>query len=84
MSAAPDPNSFAEGIKTHPAPDLQELIDRFGGSYRAVTPEAWAEWDAANEAGRPRARRGWHANSKGGETNNAHRFPTSEMGNGRG
>jgi hypothetical protein len=27
-------------------PDLQELVERFG-SYAAITPEAWAEWDAA-------------------------------------
>jgi hypothetical protein len=48
--SAPDPDEFATWLKTHPAPDLQEVIARFGGSYRSITPEAWAEWDAANEA----------------------------------
>ena len=28
------------------APSLQELVQRFGG-YHLITPEAWAEFDAA-------------------------------------
>jgi hypothetical protein len=27
-------------------PDLGELVERFGG-YHKITPEGWAEWDAA-------------------------------------
>jgi hypothetical protein len=46
---APDPGEFSEWIKTHSPPDLQELVARHGG-YNKITPEAWAEWDAANEA----------------------------------
>ena len=29
-----------------PAPSLQELVERFGG-YGRITPQAWAEFDAA-------------------------------------
>jgi hypothetical protein len=37
---------YAEWIKTDPPPDLQELVKRFGG-YSNITPQAWAENDAA-------------------------------------
>jgi len=49
MTAAPDPNEFSTWLKTHPWPELQDLIDRFGG-YNRITPEGWAEYDAAVEA----------------------------------
>ena len=35
---------FAEWIKKHPPPDLQELVRRFGG-YPKITPQAWADYD---------------------------------------
>ena len=42
--AHPDAD-FHEWIKRDPPPDLQELVRRFG-TYSAITPEAWAEYDA--------------------------------------
>lgn len=39
---------FHDWIKDHPPPNLQELVARFG-TYSAITPDAWAEFDAARE-----------------------------------
>jgi hypothetical protein len=38
--------SFEAWLKYNPAPDLQELVRRFGG-YDKITPEAWEEYDRA-------------------------------------
>ena len=37
-------------------PDLQKLVACFGG-YNKITPEAWAQWDEANEAYQQQLRR---------------------------
>ncbi len=42
------PDDFAQWLKANPAPDLQALVERFGG-YARVPPEAWAEFDRAKE-----------------------------------
>ena len=56
-ATAPDPDEFATWQKAHPWPELQDLIDRFGG-YNRITAESWAEYAAAVEAWQPLARRG--------------------------
>jgi hypothetical protein len=38
--------SFAAWLKINPAPDLLELVRRFGG-YNKITAEAWEEFDRA-------------------------------------
>jgi hypothetical protein len=41
-----DDESFAAWLRKNPAPDLQQLVERFGG-YDKITAEAWAAYDAA-------------------------------------
>jgi hypothetical protein len=41
--------SFAEWLRRNPAPDLQKLVEQFGG-YDKITPEAWQKYDADMEA----------------------------------
>jgi hypothetical protein len=40
-----------------PPPDLQELVQRYG-TYSAIPPEAWAEWDRAYDEYRAAMRAG--------------------------
>jgi hypothetical protein len=40
---------FADWVKCDPPPNVHDLAIRFG-SYKAITPEAWAEYDRAMEA----------------------------------
>ena len=49
MTRTPDPDNFPEWLKTHPWPELQGLIDRFGG-YNRISPEGWAKYYVAVEA----------------------------------
>jgi hypothetical protein len=44
-------------------PDLQELVAAFG-SYAAITPEAWAQWDTDNAAWQERHRSGFFYNAE--------------------
>lgn len=39
-------DDYARWLREHPWPELQDLIDRFGG-YSKITAEAWAEYDEA-------------------------------------
>jgi hypothetical protein len=39
-------DGYADWLRANPAPDLQELVARFGG-YSNITPEAWAAYDRA-------------------------------------
>jgi hypothetical protein len=50
-----DPESFEEFRKRDPPPDLQQLVERYGG-YSRVPPEAWAKIDAAMAAWERRRR----------------------------
>jgi hypothetical protein len=40
------PLDFPEWLKTHPAPDMQELVALRGG-YSNISPQDWIDWDAA-------------------------------------
>jgi hypothetical protein len=42
-------SDFSLWVTSNPPPDLQALVRRFG-DYSAITPEAWAEHEAAMEA----------------------------------
>ena len=47
----PQTRKWVEGYKRHwlrehPCPDLQELVQQYGG-YDKITPEAWAEYNLA-------------------------------------
>jgi hypothetical protein len=44
---------YAAWLAENPAPDLQELVRKYGG-YNKITAEAWAEWDRDVEAWRKR------------------------------
>lgn len=39
-----DPD-FREWLKDNPSPSLQDLVDTYG-SYTAIPPEVWKEFDA--------------------------------------
>jgi hypothetical protein len=45
-----DSGSYSEWLKQHPAPDLQELVERHG-RYDLIPPEAWADYDLRMEVG---------------------------------
>jgi len=46
---------FADWLKRNPAPDLQELVQRYGGFSR-VPVEAWAQFDRAKQQWEARRR----------------------------
>jgi len=39
-------DDYGGWLKANPAPDLQELVARYGG-YNRIPPEAWERYDAA-------------------------------------
>jgi DNA N-6-adenine-methyltransferase (Dam) len=43
---APADDGFSRWLKDNPPPDLQRLVDRYGG-HSKVPPEAWADFDRA-------------------------------------
>jgi len=49
-------DGYADWLRANPAPDLQDLVERFGG-YSNITAEAWAEYDRAMADWQERRRR---------------------------
>jgi hypothetical protein len=49
MTDAPLPKEgYTAWLEKNPAPDLQELVRKFG-SYNRITADGWHEYDAAME-----------------------------------
>jgi hypothetical protein len=57
-------DTFADWLRDHPPPDLQELVQRFDG-FSKVPPREWARFDAAMARWREAYRR---RHQEGGET----------------
>ena len=50
MTTVTKPTEFADWCAKNPPPNLQDLINLYGGDYWAIPEDAWREYVAAMKA----------------------------------